>query len=475
MNVLRNLANTNDEIGTAITRLSTGLRINSGADDPAGLIISEGMRSQIKGTEQAIRNSQDAINMTRTAEGALDEVQRLLRNIRGLAVQSANQAVVDKSQLEANQNQIRSTLQSIDRIATHTQWGNKRLLDGAAGVTTAITEPDRVAGIYIGGTINGSSVAAGPITLTPVTQATRAIVTLDVATFTNGSIPNAGTFVINGYTFSANGSTDTIQDVIAKINAQSSNTGVIATTTTGSPFAVVLRAVEFGADFSISLTDPSGVLDNPPSPPVATGNDGVVTLEIPIAESPGTATVTFTGGRGARESGLRLSDNNGNTIVLTPNGNSQTTTEVVGTVFVGNVRFQIGPNANQNVSFSLPSVRSEDLGGDAIPGQNLATLDVTTTQGAEDAIRIIDSAITQLAGLRGEIGSFQANFLESTVRSLSVAQENLTASESQIRDADMASSITEFTRLQILQQTATSVLAQANQTPQSVLQLLRGG
>lgn len=108
-------------------------------------------------------------------------------------------------------------------------------------------------------------------------------------------------------------------------------------------------------------------------------------------------------------------------------------------------------------------------------GKSLADLDVTSPAGAQEAMKIIDSAIEELAQLRGDLGSFQKNFLESTVRSLGIAQENLTATESQIRDADMASEITQYTRLQILQQSGMAVLAQANQIPQGVLQLLRGG
>lgn len=474
MTAMRNLSRTNEQMSTATTRLSTGLRINTGADDPAGLIISEGLRSQIKGTAQAVRNSQDAINMTKTAEGALDEVGRLLLSLRAIAVQSANRAVVDQAQLQANQNQIRSTLQSIDRIATQTQWGEKRLLDGTAGVTALVTDPTRIAGLYFTGNVGGETLAPGPITITPVTAATQAVITLDRNTFTAGSVPTAGTFVVNGYTFSANGTTDTIQDVISDINAQSANTGVVATTTTGSPFAVVLRAVEYGSDFSINFSDPSGVLDAPPGPGVASGVDGVATVTVPIADSPGTVTVTFTGGRGAKESGLRLSDDNGNLITLTPAGNANNTPGQIGQLYVGSVKFQIGANSNQSVAFSLPSISSNRLGDQVIPGQSLATVDVTTDQGAQDAMRIIDAAIKQLAGLRGEVGSFQANFLESTVRSLTIAQENLTASESQIRDADMAELMTEYTRLQILQQSGTAVLAQANRQPQSVLQLLQG-
>jgi flagellin len=122
----------------------------------------------------------------------------------------------------------------------------------------------------------------------------------------------------------------------------------------------------------------------------------------------------------------------------------------------------------------MPVIFSNRLGSGAISGQNLSTIDVTTQQGAQDAMRIIDAAIEELAQRRGELGSFQSNFLESTVRSLAVAQENLTASESQIRDADMALEITAFTRLQILRESGMSILAQANQQPQGILSLLRG-
>ena len=155
LNALRNLGNTVDQLGTSIGRLSTGLRINSAGDDPAGLIISESMRAQIKGIDAAIRNSQDAVNMTKTAEASLDEVQRLLRNMRGLAVSSANTAVVDSGTLNANQAQLRSTLQSIDRIAQQTAWGTKKLLDGTAGAVANVTSPSNVGSIYIGGTFGG--------------------------------------------------------------------------------------------------------------------------------------------------------------------------------------------------------------------------------------------------------------------------------------------------------------------------------
>jgi flagellin len=125
------------------------------------------------------------------------------------------------------------------------------------------------------------------------------------------------------------------------------------------------------------------------------------------------------------------------------------------------------------VSFSIPKLFADGLGDGIITGQNLSTVDVTRSGGAEEAIRIVDGAVKELAVLRGELGSFQKNFLESTVRSLGVAVENITSSESQIRDADVAKEMTEFTKIQVLRQSGMSVLAQAAQAPNAVLQLLQ--
>jgi flagellin len=143
-------------------------------------------------------------------------------------------------------------------------------------------------------------------------------------------------------------------------------------------------------------------------------------------------------------------------------------------VTAGSVRFQIGANADQGVQVSLPVMFANRLGTGVVGGMTLADIDVTTSTGAQNAMRIIDDAIQQVALQRGDLGSFQKNFLDSTVRSLGIAQENLTSTESTIRDADMASEMTEYTRLQILGQSGIAVLAQANQIPQGVLRLLQG-
>lgn len=471
MHALSNLSRTNADMQGSITRLSSGLRINSAADDPAGLIISEGMRAQIKGLDQAIRNSQDAINMSKTAEAALDEVQKLLRDIRGLAVSSANTAVADASVLQANQTQIRSTIASINRIAEQTQFGSKKLLNGTAGALANVTSTANVDSIYVGGTFNGDSVVSGPVTINRVVQGTRAAISLgNTFASPNTIVTDAGSFVINGYSFTSNG-TETVATLAAKINEMSSTTGVTAQITGAGPYGISLTQATYGAQHRIDFFDPSNILHTA----AAASSTGVnAVFNVSLTTDNGVQTIPFTGGQGPQESGLRLTDRDGNAITVNENGNANIAAATqVGVVTAGSVRFQIGAFANQSVAFSMPTVFAQNLGTGAVPNGSIATLDVTTQQGAYDAMKVIDAAIQQLAQQRGDLGSFQKNFLESTARSLGIAKENLTSTESQIRDADMAHEITEYTRLQILQQSGMSVLAQANQQPQSVLKLLQ--
>ncbi|MEQ1823098.1 MAG: flagellin [Fimbriimonadaceae bacterium] len=472
MNALRNLSSVDNEMNTSITRLGTGLRINSALDDPAGLIVSEGMRSQLRGIGQAMRNTQDAISMTKTAEGALDEVQRLLRDIRALAVHSANSAVVDSSTLQANQTQIRSTLSSIDRIAKDTAFGKKRLLDGTAGIMANITAPTFASSIYMGSTFAGETLQTGAVTISKVTAADQAIITMGKG-FSSSSalITTSGSIVVNGFSISTDG-TETVQSLVGKINDAAGTTGVTAQLVGTTTVTIVLRQVEFGAGHQITLFDSKSLINNVASANDA-GTDGV--FNVTALTDSGLQTVTFTGGRASADSGLKLTDNYGNVIVMTETGNANITTATsLAQVTANNVRFQIGPNGEQSTSFGMPVVFANRLGTAAVTGKTLADLDVTTTAGATEAMKIIDNASEQLAQLRGELGSFQKNFLESTSRSLEVANENLSSSESNIRDADMASEMTTFTRLQILKQSGISVLAQANQQPNSILSLLRG-
>jgi flagellin len=469
MNALRNVGATNHEFARSINRLSTGLRINSAADDPAGLIISENFRAQISGIEQAIKNSQDAMNYAKTAEGALDEVNRLLRDARSLAVAAGNTGTLSEAQIQANQSQLNSIMNSISRIAETTQFGTKKLLDGSAGVYASVTSGANVENLQFSGSFNGAAITTNSVvTIQVTTAAERAIVT-GSRTFAAGTTTvAAGSFTINGRTFNTT-STDTILDVINRINSASDVTGVTAAWTAGA--GVVLRSKEYGAAQRVDLADSNGILLTAAGTMADAGVDAIadVVIDMNGTAAGGLATVSFASG-----TGLTLRDTTGNVIRLTENGNLNAAATAVGQLNVGSANFQIGANAGQTTTMSLRNFSASELGKGVVASKNLANLDLTNASGANDAIRVIDAAISEVAGARGEIGSFHRNVVESNIRALGIARENLSASESSIRDTDVASEMTQFTKLQILQQAGLSVLAQANAAPQQVLALLRG-
>lgn len=470
MNALRNLGSTNASFSKSITRLSTGLRINSAADDPAGLIISENFRAQISGIDQAVKNSQDAINYAKTAEGALDEVSRLMRDARSLAVASGNSGTLSASQIQANQAQYQSIVESINRIASTTQFGTKKLLDGSSGVQGLVTDGSKVASMSLGGAYGGSNAITsnGAVTITVTTAATQASVGSRTIGLSDAATvgATAGQFSINGVSFNAQ-STDTVAQLRDKINAASSQTGVVAVTNNSG--VITLQSLAYGSQARIDLTDSTGVLLSSAGYSGAAGTAAVAQVKVGSG-----ATALFTGSLGGFD-GLTLSDASGNSIRLTSAGNSTgVTNAAVGQAVVGNASFQIGGNAGQSTSMSLGNFAANQLGANIITGLNMSNLDLTTSAGADNALKVMDGAIDQLSRARGSIGNFQRNVLESNIRSLGTAKENLAATESSIRDVDVADEMTNYTKLQILQQAGLSVLSQANSAPQSVLALLRG-
>jgi flagellin len=464
MGALRNLGMNSTMFNKSITRLSTGMRINSAADDPAGLIVSENFRAQISGVGQAIRNNEDAINYAKTAEGALDEIARLLREGRELTVQSGNTALLDANQIQANQNQWDLMVQSVNRIATETQFGKKRLLDGSSGVNASVVNLASIKNISLSGVFDGQSVTAnGPIDVNITTAATKATVTggrtvaaASVAAYLAAPAV-AGQFSINGTTFNTSAS-DTWGDVIARINERSGQTGVVAEAVFAAGNGQLkLTSTTFGTKGNFVVSD-SGVIGNAPANLTPTGVNAVATVTI------GGTPIVFNGGQMGHD-GLTLTDADGNVITLQPTSVAGNVAPA-GYVQVGSAQFQTGGNAGQRATLSIGSFLSSTLGID--------NLDLTTPNGVNTAMGAIENAISELSRKRGTIGSFMRNVLESNVRSLGIAKENLTATESAIRDVDIADEMTSYTKLQILQQSGLSVLAQANQAPQGVLSLLRG-
>ncbi|MBI1331952.1 MAG: hypothetical protein GC165_03635 [Armatimonadetes bacterium] len=457
------VSNVSNLMSKSMNRLSKGLRISDASDDPAGLISSELFRSQIASMDAATRNNTEAMNYAKTAENALGEMNQLLDDARSLAVASGNSATLTSTQLAANQDQLNSIISSINRIASSTSYSGRKLLDGSAGVTTQISNTSKVAGFSFGGTANSTTVTqTGLITINQTTAATSALYTA-TALLTTGAAAS-GSISINGVSFSISAGTSGA-NVASMINAASGQTGVTASFNSSNQ--LIFTQTQTGTNRSINFVDTSGAVSSAANTSASVqGTDAAATITV------GGQNVLFTGGRAGAD-GLTLSDANGNKLVITQGGNT-TGTALMGQVIAADSAFQIGFLANTTANLALRNMSANQLGSGVSSGLTVANLDITTSAGATSALSVLDKAIDEVSQMRGRIGNFQRNTLESNNRSLQSMKENLSNSESAIRDLDVASEMTNYTKLQVMQQAGMAMLGQANQGGQSVLSLLRG-
>ncbi|MHB8928192.1 MAG: flagellin N-terminal helical domain-containing protein [Bacillota bacterium] len=436
LNAWRNLTRTDEALNKSLERLSSGVRINRAADDAAGLAISEKMRAQIRGINQAQRNAQDAISLIQTAEGAMNESHGILQRMRELAVQAASDTLTtsDRQEIQKELDQLTS---EIDRIATTTEFNTKKLLNGGAGTIVTATNAN------VGSLEASGDTVAGTYALSAATRATTAS-DVTTATFTDTTTALGGTggsITISGETFNFT-ATNTVQDVLDAVNAKTNVTGVQAAFTAGAGITFATLSVGSSAKFSASSTGAlAGVTD-------ATGADAQVTLAGATTYSASGNRVTVTSGPAK---GLSFDLKVAAAVDITVGASNALT-------------LQIGANKDQTVSVSINSVTTTSIG---VSGLNVATKD-----NAAAALATIDAAVTKVSSERSKIGAVQ-NRLEYTIANLGTASENMTAAESRIRDVDMAQEMAKFTRSQILMQAGTAMMAQANMKPQSVLQLLR--
>ena len=582
----------------SVERLSSGMKINRAADDPAGLVISEKYRAQVDGLKQAVKNAQDGISLVQTAEGALEEVNLTLRNMRNLALHAASTGTSDTDAIQADQDQMDKAIETLNRVANTTQFGTRKLLDGTSGVAATTSDPDvafvsgttatktgtyavnvttaavrgevrsavgRTYGAHEGGAGNAGTVAAGetftisgtkiaaPVTFTSVggesqqdvadwvnnnatlmAEGVRASITGGKLKITSemGEGINAGEITVTASTTGGADGMDTVtgittggQDLAS--TAADGNTllhdNEVLTFTNGTD-SYVQVTLDQGQSITSAVTEMNDALDQVGvgitvsfdttsqqfkftnddygSQTAVTNNftssvNGAVT-NTGIAVAAGTAYTIADGTNGIADhtAGVNVAGTIGGHATT---GTGQfltgaTGTDVEGlklrvaggvsgaqgnvTVNQGSLDFQIGAFASQTVTLSLGDLRANQLGTEAtgttyMSTVNVASIDLTKGDGAgaQDAIRVIDAAIEQVSGFRAEMGSFQKDVLESSVRNLGVASQNMASSESVIRDADMAEEMLSFSRAQILQSTGMSMLAQANQAPQSIMKL----
>ena len=477
INAHRNLIKNTATQTKTLERLSSGLKINRGADSPAQLQISENLRAQTAGLKQSIDNSEMAISLMQTGEAALDEVSRALVTARQLSIHAANEAVNDDTMLEADQQELDQIIGSIDRIAKNTQYGNTYLLDGSGSGNGVTTGADLT---FVGAETTGQSSGVHGYDIDITGAATRSKTSGTVAL--TQEIIDAGEQItiveggrtVNFRTVAGTSVRGTLNQLADAIEAAGTNVELVRQNSAGTdkhaPQILNVRHKEYGSEakFQVSsntvglLSDVANV-----SRSVKNGTDIIGEIAGEVADGKGQI-LTGSGGYGSKAEGISIRYSGADAPPLGQRAGTITFTQ-------NSLSFQIGGNANQTTSVSFKSAKSDQLGTGVANGsgfRSFADLQLLDQKGAQDSLQIIDKAIQDIAANRGYYGAFQKNTLESNLNYLRSAHENVTSSESVIRDADMASEMTKFTRNQIMMESSTAMLAQANQMPQSILKLL---
>jgi len=509
LNTYRQLASNTGVGAKSLAKLSSGLRINSSGDDAAGLAISEKMRGQIRGLDQASRNAQDGISLMQTAEGALNETHSILQRMRELAVQSANDTSTADDRTKI-QSEVDELAKEITRVANTTEFNTQKLLDGgiqsgnvgamtfhiganaSQNVSLSINAMDAytlgvagvsaTAAITSGGTsgvvssatvardvgtgiVNGASISvtAADVTAAVGTSGACAMGSCEItiATTTN-------TDALNGYTVKfADGTAaiSTTVDTASKVNtvtadwdsgtcaAPASCAAIAAninTALTGAGFTAQI-SVSFAAVASVACLDHANAVSGVS---IASGADGSYT-RVTLG---GACTIDVKDTETSFTVSTSTNPYKGLTVNLT---SGKATSDLTGN---GTATIAITATGSAAASFTSGTLQSAASAG--------AGINVSGQSSANTALTTIDTAIKTVSSERSKLGAY-ANRMEHTINNLGTSSENIVAAESRVRDVDMAKEMMEFTKNNILSQAAQAMLAQANQQPQGVLQLLR--
>ncbi|MEN1705445.1 MAG: flagellin [Planctomycetota bacterium] len=507
--------NTGD-LNTALERLSTGLRINRGKDDPAGLIASQNLRKDIAGTTAAISNAERADQVVNIAEGGLQEISDLLTELQSLLTQTANEAGLSREEKEANQLQVDSILQTIDRLAASTSFQGSKLLNGNFDYNA-----DQISGVVSSFQVRGAKLQFNEtrdveILVTASAQLGGFVLSLGAASIDlNAADGSSEQFILEiagnegsrQVTFNSGAERD---NIVTTINTFTDVTGVRAVASGAS--AVRLVSTEFGTDqfVSVQVVDDGNIQGG--------ANIGIYSLsngDTDVVGQAGGAQTAFSSvpaanglidfgrdveatinGIRAVSRGTEVSINTDflDVVVDLNYDATQPSAANVGAISAfritgGGADFQLDGQVDiaGKVSIGIENVATRNLGrqlldtvggapgsqtfyflSDLASGKELNIADGDDTK----AQIVLEEAINQVSALRGRLGAFQQNVIGATIRSLGIALENTSAAESSIRDADFAAETAELTRAQILTQSANSTLLQANTAPQAALQLL---
>lgn len=461
----KQLLGTENRLSKSMKRLSSGYKINSAEDNPAGMAISNKMKAQIEALDQAKSNSSDAQNVMKIADGALGEVSSMLQRIRELAVQGASDTYSENDK-KALQSEIDELTKEVDRISGDTEYNTKSLLDGSSDTRVYVRQKDADGNMtqvnsYITRINFSDNVSSDKYELTVNSLATQA--TGSLASATKPDVE--GTISINGVSVAVKA--DMTQDeYIQELQKAATTAG---TTMQVNGDSISFLSNEYGSDSTVNITLSSS-LKALAGADYENADDGSGNMQL---KSNGKDAVV-TGGENLSDKTIRA---DGNRVYVV--GNSGFSMDFllssdmdmtagsrdlqIDISDIGNMAVQIGANEGQEMKIRIPEVSSETL--------YLDTVDVTVKGGADKAMSTLDDAIEYVSGVRSRIGAFQ-NRLESAESSLSETSENMTGAYSNIMDTDMATEMTEYAAQNILDQAGISVLSQANDLPQQVLSLL---
>ena len=460
------LGKTGSALDKSLERLSSGFRINRAADDAAGLAISEKMKTQIAGLEQASRNAADGISVIQTAEGALDEVEAMLQRMRELSVQAANGVNTDEDRA-AIQDEIDQLNEEITRVSETTEFNTKKLLNGTVD-RRSYSDNEKIQLISL-----SDSVAITEYKLTVDTAPQPAKVQMDeiqeADRAKNLGDGYEGKISINETEIQV-AAGDSIEDIYEKLREAGSNVGVNVTpmkenaageqevSTIADADYILFESKDLGSDASIEiycdnqkLADKLGFA----SGRSGGGKDAEVTLDYTTGFSR-TATVSVDGDY------VTVTDVDDFKMKFKVDGTGEQATVTV--LKAGPMDLQIGANEGQTMEVRIPKVDTHTLG--------TAVVNVNTQESAQKAITIFENAINEVSSIRAKLGAYQ-NRLEHSINSLNISAENLTEALSRVEDVDMAKEMVTYTQQQVLSQSGNAMLAQANERPQSILSLLQ--
>lgn len=493
----KHLLGIEDNMSASMERLSSGLKINHAKDNPAGMAISNKMQAQIEGLNRASKNASDGISVIQIADGALDEVTSILQRMRELAVQAGNDATMSPTDLEAVQAEIDSLTDEVDRISRDTEYNAKTLLDGSLDTRVYAQNASRVqisdqvpAGLY-GIKVNKAATQAGPVT--------TAGVDFNSQTATVGA---SGKFSVNGASVDIE-ATDTLAEAYEKIR-NAAETGEAKADRDAATGALTFTADAYGADSKLGIRFDSQQLAAKLG--FGTAVDAAGNAVIADTQNGDFVYGKVSGGKIMTPAGTDMVISNNaadmvgfdSTATITTDGNKVTVTDLGGfsmsflvdagyeqtaapvppattppastgevsfeVTEVGTMTLHIGANKDQNMEVRIPEVSSESL--------YIDDLDVTTVNGADKAMSKLGNAIAQVSDVRSRLGAYE-NRLEHSTNSLDTFEENMTDAVSRLTDVDMAEEMTNYTHQNVLNQAAISVLTQANDMPQQVLQILQ--